>query len=127
MAWTAPIVWPVALQVTAALLNAHIRDNLLALDQHVHTGADGDGIEDIGVDSITWGDQGVDPASSEFHRKSNDIIMNHGSLQNMTTVDAASGTLSLRTLGFGALQLAPGDHTHSTPEFNDDFDDDSGS
>lgn len=34
MAWTTPRSWVVAETVTAAILNAHLRDNLLAVDDH---------------------------------------------------------------------------------------------
>ena len=43
MAWTTPRTWVVSEVPTAALLNTHLRDNLLALDQHAHTGDAGDG------------------------------------------------------------------------------------
>lgn len=35
MAWTAPRTWIVGEVVTAALMNTHVRDNLLAIGQHV--------------------------------------------------------------------------------------------
>ena len=44
MAWTAPRTWVVAEIVTASVMNTHVRDNLLALSQHVHDqGEAGDG------------------------------------------------------------------------------------
>ena len=63
MAWTAPKTWVPGEMATAALLNTHVRDNLLALDQHTHTGAAGNGDDVItGMDSITMDDQAGDPA-----------------------------------------------------------------
>ena len=43
MAWSTPRTWTAGETPTAAQFNAHIRDNLLALDQHAHSGAAGDG------------------------------------------------------------------------------------
>mgnify|MGYP001592239233 CR=1 FL=1 len=43
MAWTAPRTWVTSELVTAAIMNTHIRDNLLALSTHEHTGAAGAG------------------------------------------------------------------------------------
>ena len=48
MAWTAPKTWTVGEGVTAALMNTHLRDNLLALDQHGHGGSGGDGGTSLG-------------------------------------------------------------------------------
>lgn len=43
MAWTAPRTYVTGEIVTASILNTDVRDNLLAVDQHQHTGAAGDG------------------------------------------------------------------------------------
>ena len=43
MAWTTPRTNTTSELITAAIANADWRDNLLALDQHAHTGAAGDG------------------------------------------------------------------------------------
>lgn len=43
MAWTTPATWTVGEVPTAAKMNTQVRDNLNALGQHAHTGADGDG------------------------------------------------------------------------------------
>ena len=43
MSWTAPRTWVTDEIPTAAQLNAHVRDNLLALSTHTHSGAAGDG------------------------------------------------------------------------------------
>ena len=48
MAWTAPRTWVDDEIVTASLLNTHIRDNELALDQHGHDGTSGDGSTTLG-------------------------------------------------------------------------------
>jgi len=53
MAWTAPKTWATGDLVTAALLNTHLKDNLLALSTHTHSGAAGDGNDELsGVDSV---------------------------------------------------------------------------
>jgi hypothetical protein len=48
MAWTAPRTWVDDEVVTASLLNTHVRDNELALDQHGHDGTSGDGSTTLG-------------------------------------------------------------------------------
>ena len=53
MAWTAPKTWATGDLVTAALLNTHLKDNLLVLSTHTHSGAAGDGNDELsGVDSV---------------------------------------------------------------------------
>jgi len=57
MAWTAPRTWVVGELVSHTLMNPHVRDNLLALDQHKHSGVGGDGNASlVGVDSLTTDD-----------------------------------------------------------------------
>ena len=48
MAWTAPRTWVVGEVVTKALLDEQLRDNLLAIDQHSHSGSAGDGGTSLG-------------------------------------------------------------------------------
>jgi hypothetical protein len=56
MAWGVdPRTWSVPLLVTAAILNAEVRDKLMALKLHTHSGAAGDGSADIVPTSITMG------------------------------------------------------------------------
>ena len=65
MAWTAPRRWVTGEQVTAALLNTHVRDNLLALSIHTHTGAAGDGDDVLtGLDTLTFDDQVGSPSTA---------------------------------------------------------------
>ena len=55
MAWTAPRTWTDDEVVTAALLNTHLRDNMLFLSTHTHSGAAGDGNDELaGVDSMNF-------------------------------------------------------------------------
>ncbi len=63
MAWTAPRTWTDDEVVTAAMLNAHLRGNMLFLSTHQHSGAAGDGASVLaGVDSVTF-DHISDPAA----------------------------------------------------------------
>lgn len=45
MAWTTPRSWVSGEIVTDSQLNLHLRDNLLSLSAHMHTGAAGDGVD----------------------------------------------------------------------------------
>lgn len=52
MAWTTPATWTVGEVPSASKMNAQVRDNLLALDQHEHSGSAGDGAD---INGITFG------------------------------------------------------------------------
>ena len=57
IAWTAPRTWVAGEVVTAALMNTHIRDNQLVVSTHTHSGAAGDGNDEItGLDHATFDD-----------------------------------------------------------------------
>ena len=142
MVWTAPRTWAVGDVVTAALLNLHLRDESLAVDQHGHDGSAGDGDTTMGdLVKTTFTDAAAPAApgagktavyavSGRPHYRAgaggsdteisdaNDLHSeNHASRHepsgaDVMTVDAAVGTGSLRTLGSGALQAAVGNHTH---------------
>jgi hypothetical protein len=72
MAWTAPKTWATGDLVTAALLNTHLKDNLLALSTHTHSGAAGDGNDELsGVDSVVMDSISTPSAPSS----SNQIIL----------------------------------------------------
>ena len=75
MGWTAPRTWVVAEIVTAALLNTHLRDNLLALSTHQHDGSAGEGDDELtGVDQIVMDDiaaPGSAPGASKSRVYSN--------------------------------------------------------
>ena len=118
MAWTAPKTWDETL-ITAAMLNVHIRDNLLALDQHAHSGASGDGSPLIdtgatwtGQTSMPLSDNPVAPAAlGEIKRIGDDLRYFNGVVVQLSD-DAAVDMPSVRTLGTGATQAAAGNHTH---------------
>jgi hypothetical protein len=138
MVWTAPRTWAVGDVTTAVLLNLHIRDNQLALDQHGHDGTAGDGGTSLGdlvkailadasapaapgagltvvysVSSRPHFRDGAAGADTTLADKDENHASNHdpGGSDTMA-VDAVAGTGSLRTLGSGAQQAATGNHTH---------------
>jgi len=83
MAWTAPRTYTNGEILTAAILNADLRDNMLALDQHTHSGAAGDGDDELtGVDHITHDDIS-DPAApgaskTRIYTKSGEVYYRAG-------------------------------------------------
>ena len=113
MVWTSPSTYAVGEMVTHTNLNAQVRDNLLALDQHAHGGAAGAGDSNLsGLDTMDFDDQAASPAQAR-RLQANGTDLYWGALGfNLTAIDAAAATLSLRKLGTGALNGAAGDHTH---------------
>ena len=122
MAWNTPRDWTGITDniVTAAMLNADVRDNLTVLGTHTHTGAAGmgsntmSGITFTNLVTLTFADQSANPdAAGELQRNGNDLLWYNGSaVVNFTAVDAAAGTGSLRTLNTTATSAAAGNHTH---------------
>jgi len=121
MAWTAPRTWVADEIVTAALLNAQIRDNALVLSTHAHTGAAGMGASTLSAVTLTslatatFADQSGNPSTNgRLQRNGTELLYYDGTTaQNLTAADAAAGTGSLRSLGTGATQAAAGNHTHA--------------
>jgi len=118
MAWTAPITWNPSM-VTAAILNAQIKDNLTFLSTHTHTGTAGNGASTLVVTSITnqgpltFADAEANPSSAgQIQRNGNELRVYTNKVVELTA-DAAAGTPSPRSLGTGATQAAAGNHTHS--------------
>jgi len=114
-AWTAPRTWVANEVVTAALFNAHVRDNLLALDQHAHSGSAGDGSGDLGsIDTITWRDQSASPATTGLMQRNGSTIEYYDGTQ-VTVIGGvgAANVGSVRKIGTGATDGAAGNHTHS--------------
>ena len=65
MAWTAPRTWVTGEIETASIMNTHVKDNFLALSQHTHTGAAGDGDDVLtGLDTLTFDDQAGSPSTA---------------------------------------------------------------
>ena len=48
MAWAAPVTFVVGTMVDAARMNQDVRDNISALDQHLHGGGSGSGSRSLG-------------------------------------------------------------------------------
>jgi len=143
MVWMAPKTWSVGEEVDEVLLNLHLRDMLIVVDQHSHGGGGGDGTTTLGdLVKATLTDAAAPAApgggltsiyavSSRPHYRAgaagadtelsdaNDLHSeSHASRHKPSgadamAVDAAVGVGSLRTLGSGALQIAAGNHTHA--------------
>ncbi len=115
MAWTAPKTWSVGAMVSHTDLNTHIRDNLVALDNHQHSGAAGDGSADVdSLNSVTWTDSASSPgATGTLQRNGLHLEWHNGAVFIVTASDLAAGTASLRTLGSNGTQIADGTHSHT--------------
>ena len=112
MAWTAPRTWKVGEQATYTLLNTHVKGNLDALSPHAHTGAAGDGNDEItGLDLVHLDSIGAAGTAGHLKRNGNSLTWGAGGYV-ITNVDDVAGTACLRTLGTGAQQAAAGNHTH---------------
>ena len=120
MAWSAPRTWVADEIVTAALLNTELRDNLLVLSTHAHTGAAGMGASTLSAVSMTslatatFADQSGNPSTNgRLQRNGANLLYYDGSSAiDLTASDQSAGTASLRTLGTGSTQAAAGNHTH---------------
>jgi len=123
MAWTAPATWSTDQIVMASgsgSLNEQLRDNLLALDQHAHTGAAGDGSSTLtgvsfsNVAGYQFADQSADPTvTGTIQRNGSNILYYDGSTAiDLTASDQAAGTASLRSLGTSGTVAAAGNHQH---------------
>jgi len=123
MAWTAPATWSTAQIVMASgsgSLNEQLRDNMLALDQHAHTGAAGDGSSTLtgvsfsNVAGYQFADQSANPSvTGTIQRNGANILYYDGSSAiDLTASDQAAGTASLRSLGTSGTVAAAGNHQH---------------
>ena len=95
MAWTAPHTYVVGETVDKALLDADIRDNLLFLSTHTHSGGAGDGSAELaGLDSITL-DFITDPAApgaskTILYAKATSLFMREGASGAATALSLAT-------------------------------------
>ena len=129
MAWSAPRTWVADEIVTAALLNTELRDNLLVLSTHAHTGAAGMGASTLSAVSMTslatatFADQSGDPSTNgRLQRNGANLLYYDGSSAiDLTASDQSAATASLRTLGTGSTQAAAGNHTHAITATADNF------
>lgn len=124
MAWTAPVTWVDGAIINASgsgSLNEQIRDNMLALSTHAHSGGAGDGsstLTGVSFSSITsmgFADQSANPSSTGVMQRNGTAVLyyNGSSAIDLTTADASAGTASLRTLGSGATTASAGNHSHT--------------
>ena len=105
--------------VVATDLNTHIRDNLLVLSTHAHSGAAGmgsstlSGVTLTGLEVLVLASPGSSPGTQGMLlRKVNNLEYYNGSAVVGLYADGAVGVATLRTLGTGSLQAAAGNHTH---------------
>jgi len=63
MAWTSPRTNATGDILTATILNQQVKGNSLAVSTHTHSGAAGDGSASLAPTSITYPNQGSDPAA----------------------------------------------------------------
>ena len=105
--------------VTAAMLNTHVRDNLLVLSTHAHSDAAGMGSSTLSGVSIAalaipvLADQSGSPGTAgRLQRNGNNLEYYNGSAVVGLYADGAAGVATLRTLGTGSAQAAAGNHTH---------------
>ena len=120
MAWTAPRTWVTDEIITAALLNAQVRDNLLVLSTHAHSGAAGmgastlSGITFTAVNSMVFADQSGSPSvNGRIQRNGTELEYYDGTTaQNLTQADGTAGTAMLRSLGTSGTTAAAGNHQH---------------
>ena len=128
MAWTAPKTWAsgeVIVATGSGSLNEQIRDNLLALSTHTHSGSAGDGASTLnastsfsGIGTVTFSDQSSDPSvAGRLQRNSSALEYYNGTAVVSLSSNAVASTASLRTLVSSipstAVAAASGDHTHS--------------
>ena len=115
MAWTSPRTWVAAEVITAALFNTHIRDNLLALSGHGHSGVAGDGATALAsLSTVDLADQSGSPAQAGRLQRNGAVLEYYNSaVVYPGEADGITSHGSLRTLGTGAQQAAAGDHTHT--------------
>ena len=117
MAWTAPITW-LSTMVTNTIMNAQVKDNLLELSTHVHSGSGGEGSATLSVlvlsaqNYFPFSDQSGNPSSAGVLQRNGAELVYYDTALKQLTADAVAGTASSRTLGTGAQQAAAGNHTH---------------
>jgi hypothetical protein len=102
MAWTAPRTYVDGEIITAAIINADIRDNLLVLDTHGHDGTSGDGVATLpSLDEIQW-----DHAAT----------LGAGETGHAAMWMDSSGVVHTHNAGGSELSLAVTTHTHTQAE-----------
>ena len=128
MAWTTPRTWTDGEIPTAAVLNTHIRDNLNALSTHTHSGAAGDGNDEMtGVDTITIDDSGSTPAAPGSSKVK--IFSDSETLKVRAGASGAATVVSLSThthsLTVSETAMDGGNNSNSNARSMSKFDSDS--
>ena len=124
MAWTAPKTWSsdeVVIATGTGSLNEQIRDNLLVLSTHAHSGAAGNGASTLsavtftGIGTATFADQSGSPSTTgRLQRNGANLEWYNGSAAIVLTAsDSTAGTAMLRSLGTSSTTAAAGNHTHT--------------
>ena len=105
--------------VTGVIMNTQIRDNLIILDNHAHSGAGGMGSATLSGVTLTalavpqFADQSGSPSTAgRLQRNGNNLEYYNGSAVIGLYADGPINVATLRTIGTGALQAAAGNHTH---------------
>ena len=117
MAWTTPKSWTSSM-VSASDLNAQIKANEDVLSSHAHSGDPGDGSATLSGVSLAalavpvLADQEGNPSTAGRLQRNGNNLVYYGSALVGLYADAVAGTASLRSLGSGSTQAAPGNHTH---------------
>ena len=117
MAWTVPLTWK-STMVTHTIMNTHVKDNLLELSTHVHSGSGGEGSSTLSVlvlsaqNYFPFSDQSANPSTAGRLQRNGAELVYYDTALKQLTADAVAGTASSRTLGTGAQQAAAGNHTH---------------
>jgi hypothetical protein len=104
--------------VEASDLNAHIKANLDVLSPHAHNDDPGNGsstLSGVSLSALTvlvLAAPGGSPSTTgELRRVGNNLEYDRGTVVGLYA-DGVAGTATLRTLGSGSTQAAPGNHTH---------------
>ena len=99
-------------------LNTHIRDNLLVLSTHAHSGAAGNGSATLSGVSLSalvvlvLAAPGGSPSTAGRLQRVGNNLEYFGAALVGLYADGAAGVATLRTLGTGSAQAAAGNHTH---------------
>jgi hypothetical protein len=118
MGWTTPRTYIVGEQITAAILNTHIRDQSTFLGTtHAHGTASGDGTAEMNPDRVEFGTYNIIGAGviiSTLNGTSFDLTYGKTAPSQViiSQINPASGTVGLFTLGSDGTEMAPGNHSH---------------
>jgi hypothetical protein len=117
MTWTAPRTWVAEEVVTAALMNTHVRDNLIFLaGTHNHGTAAGHGSSRLGpITSVEFIDAAGNLSTANLlYRNGTSLRFNPTPTSTVVLSEpTAVGIASVRDLGVGGTQGAAGDHGHT--------------